>query len=126
MTTAVTPSSAANYGQGSSREHAALAPRCLGLRAVLVKSFARIHLQNLINYGVLPLVFETADDFDRPEQDGEIMIRGVRRALQDGGALKIETGDGGEIAFLNDFSERQREILLAGGIINWRRSGDRA
>ena len=71
-----------NYGQGSSREHAALAPRYLGLRAVLVKSFARIHRQNLTNFGILPLVFADQGDFDRIEQGDELELRDVREGVQ--------------------------------------------
>ena len=71
-----------NYGQGSSREHAALAPRFLGLRAVLVKSFARIHRQNLTNFGILPLVFANGSDFDKIEQGDELELRDVRAGIQ--------------------------------------------
>ncbi len=113
-----------NYGQGSSREHAAAAPRCLGLRAVLVKSFARIHLQNLINYGILPLIFRSPEDFDRLEQDATITIKGIKVAMEDGAALTAQIDGGGEISFQNDFSQRQRDILAVGGTVSWCRSGN--
>ncbi len=112
-----------NYGQGSSREHAAVAPRCLGLRAVLARSFARIHTQNLINYGILPLVIESADDLARLEQGTTVRLRGIRDALRDGTAFAAETGDGAAIRFANGLSARQAEIVLAGGIIGWCRQG---
>ena len=73
-----------NYGQGSSREHAALAPMYLGLKAVLAKSFARIHATNLVNFGILPLLFENEGDYDRVEQGDELEIAGVREAIQQG------------------------------------------
>ena len=73
-----------NYGQGSSREHAALAPRYLGVQVKLVKSFARIHKANLINFGIVPLTFADPDDYDRVEQGAEVVIPGIRAALLDG------------------------------------------
>jgi aconitate hydratase len=112
-----------NYGQGSSREHAAIAPRSLGLRIVLVKSFARIHRQNLINYGVLPLIFENPADYDRLKQDDVLTIRNLRQALENGGVVRLEVQGPGStsISARHDLTPRQVDIVLAGGLINWRR-----
>ena len=112
-----------NYGQGSSREHAAIAPRSLGLRIVLVKSFARIHRQNLINYGVLPLTFAAAADYDRV-QPGDILIAlNLRRALETGApiSLQIQGNNTGAVMTLHELTPRQAAIVLAGGLINRRR-----
>ncbi len=72
-----------NYGQGSSREHAALAPRYLGLKVVLAKDFARIHLQNLINFGILPLTFEDPSDHEKIDEGDVIEFRNIHQAIQD-------------------------------------------
>jgi len=114
-----------NYGQGSSREHAAVAPRYLGLRAVLAKSFARIHLQNLINFGVLPLQYEKADDRDLLERGSTVKLAGVKAALAAGKPLRAEV-DGHKIRLADTFSGKEREILIAGGIINWQEAASRA
>ncbi|MFW6059645.1 MAG: aconitate hydratase [Phycisphaeraceae bacterium] len=107
-----------NYGQGSSREHAALAPRYLGLRAVLARSFARIHWQNLANFGMLPLTFENADDYDRLAQGDELRLRNLREALQRGNVIEVENTTRGEtIRARHDLSERQVRMILAGGLI---------
>src|SRR5205814_8100763 len=79
-----------NYGQGSSREHAALAPRFLGLRVVLAKSFARIHWQNLINFGVLPLVFDDPAEYDRINQGDMLRFSGIREGVKTGHRLDVE------------------------------------
>lgn len=112
-----------NYGQGSSREHAAIAPRSLGLRIVLVKSFARIHRQNLINYGVLPLTFENPADYDRLKEADVLMARDLRHMLENNDAVGLELQGGGsaDIAARHNLTPRQVEIILAGGLINWRR-----
>jgi aconitate hydratase len=108
-----------NYGQGSSREHAALAPRYLGVRAKLAKSFARIHRSNLINYGILPLTFKDPADYDRLKQGDRLKLEGVR-ALVESGAKEIPVKvDGYEIMTLLDASERERHELLAGGLLNF-------
>ncbi|MFQ5948857.1 MAG: aconitate hydratase, partial [Acidimicrobiia bacterium] len=111
-----------NYGQGSSREHAAVAPRFLGLRAVIAKGFARIHWQNLVNFGVLPLTFVDADDYERVEQGDVLVLGGLREAVPAGRALDVANATKGT-AFQaeHDLSERQVEVLLAGGLINWMR-----
>ncbi len=107
-----------NYGQGSSREHAALAPRFLGVRAKLVKSFARIHKDNLIDYGVLPRTFKRPDDYDAIRRGDRIRSPGIRKLLESGAAeIPIEV-EGRTIIALLDISDRQRKILLAGGALN--------
>jgi aconitate hydratase len=109
-----------NYGQGSSREHAALAPMYLGLRAVLAKSFARIHATNLVNFGILPLLFADNADYERVEQGDELEIAGVREAVRQGARVRVRNlTRGGEFAARHDLSPRQVEILLAGGSLNY-------
>ena len=107
-----------NYGQGSSREHAALAPRYLGVRAKIVKSFARIHKANLVNFGIPPLVFADPADYDAIEQGSTITIAGIKDAVAKGETELTVVADGKEIAVRLDVSDRQRRILLAGGILN--------
>jgi aconitate hydratase len=107
-----------NYGQGSSREHAALAPRYLGLRLVLAKSFARIHRQNLANFGVLPMTFEDPADYDALEQGDMLEANGLREAIQAGTSVTIGCGDR-EIRARHDLSAREVEALLAGGMTAW-------
>jgi len=108
-----------NYGQGSSREHAALAPRYLGVRVKIAKSFARIHKANLINFGILPLVFSKSADYESIEQGDKITISRIRKAVA-GGATEIPIdSDGKTIITRLDVSERERMILLAGGILNY-------
>ncbi|MCI0828264.1 MAG: aconitate hydratase [Chloroflexi bacterium] len=108
-----------NYGQGSSREHAAIAPRYLGLRAVIAKSFARIHWQNLINFGILPLTFENPDDWERIDRDDVLSIVDVRETIQRGRRLEVinKTKDHTYLAE-HSMSERQVKIMLAGSLIN--------
>lgn len=109
-----------NYGQGSSREHAALAPRYLGLRMVIAKSFARIHWQNLINFGILALTFEDPKDYDNLDKDQVLLVSELHAALKDNRPLTAEVeGRGIKIRLRHDFSKRQRDILMAGGLINW-------
>ncbi len=115
---AVTVIGGENYGQGSSREHAALAPRYLGVRAVMAKSFARIHMANLCNYGILPLVFANPDDYSFINPGAAIVYREIRRHLA-GGAVEIQVEiDGKKIEVLLQVSERMRRMLLAGGALN--------
>jgi aconitate hydratase len=112
-----------NYGQGSSREHAALAPRYLGVRLKLVKSFARIHLANLINFGILPLTFENPADYDLLNQGQTLELPGVRQLLLDGAErLPLKVGDQ-EIWVKVDLSARQRQLLAVGGALNLAREG---
>lgn len=107
-----------NYGQGSSREHAAIAPRFLGVRAKIVKSFARIHKANLINFGILPLTFVNPGDYDAISPGDTIRFKGVRASLAQGKKeLEIFVGDQ-PIPVRIDVTDRERQILLAGGLIN--------
>jgi aconitate hydratase len=116
-----------NYGQGSSRENAALAPRHLGLRVVLARSFARIHWQNLANFGVLPLTFADPADYDGLAQGDVIRLSGVHDALRSGrrefdASLVADGGGAGRtIPLRHDLSPRQANLLIAGGVINWLR-----
>jgi len=105
-----------NYGQGSSREHAVIAPRYLGLRVVVAKSFARIHWQNLANFGVLALEFANPDDYDQINRDDVLHFTGLRDALRHGRTITAEL-DGREVEFRHRLSERQVSMVLAGGRI---------
>ncbi len=109
-----------NYGQGSSREHAALVPLYLGVKAVIAKSFARIHVANLINFGIIPMTLEDESDYDLISEGAKISIDGFRDAVQSGAKvyLKVE-GKMKKIALDLNFTSRQREILLAGGMLNY-------
>jgi aconitate hydratase len=107
-----------NYGQGSSREHAALAPRYLGLRAVIAKSFARIHWQNLANFGVLALEFADPSDYERIEQGHTVALRSLHSALRDGRKMALEnTTTGRAIPLRHRLSPRQVDMVVAGGLI---------
>ncbi|MBV8349164.1 MAG: aconitate hydratase [Mycolicibacterium sp.] len=107
-----------NYGQGSSREHAAIAPRYLGLRAVIAKSFARIHWQNLANYGVLPLEFENADDYDTIDQDDTLHIAHLRDTVAGKDTLQVDNlTKKSSFAVRHRLSPRQVQDVLAGGLI---------
>ncbi len=109
-----------NYGQGSSREHAALGPQFLGLRAVLAKGCARIHSQNLSNFGVLPLTFVDPADYDGIQTGDVLRLTGVRRALAEGGELAVENVTRQQQFQVRHFmSPRQVQHLLSGGLINW-------
>lgn len=108
-----------NYGQGSSREHAALAPMNLGVVAILAKSFARIHRQNLINFGILPLTFAVEADYERIDQGDRLELPEVREHLEEGRPLVVRNVSKGiETPVRNDLTQRQRGILLAGGLLN--------
>jgi aconitate hydratase len=106
-----------NYGQGSSREHAALAPRYLGLRAVVAKSFARIHWQNLLNFGVLPLEFVSPEDYEKIDMLDEVIISDLPDAL-DEDEFTITINDH-KIKVRHSLSPRQKEVVTLGGLINW-------
>ncbi|MCG1029413.1 aconitate hydratase [Virgibacillus halodenitrificans] len=109
-----------NYGQGSSREHAALAPRYLGLRAVLVKDYARIHWQNLVNFGVLPLQFTNEEDYDKLTEGEVLTFKDVRRKIQEDSTLSATLQKSNkEITVQHKLTNRQKEIILSGGLINW-------
>ena len=114
-----------NYGQGSSREHAALSPLHLGVRTVVAKSFARIHRQNLIGQGILPLTLADEDDYDKARQGDTWKIEGAREAVESGGtelAAKSESGE--EIKLEARLLPRERRVLLAGGMLKYLRSGE--
>jgi aconitate hydratase len=107
-----------NYGQGSSREHAALAPRYLGVRAKIVKSYSRIHRANLFNFGILPLTFADPADYDRVERGVGIVFPGLRRRVEEGDSkIPVEIG-GKTFTVLLEASSRQRGMLLAGSALN--------
>ncbi|MBW3577968.1 MAG: aconitate hydratase [Actinobacteria bacterium] len=109
-----------NYGQGSSREHAALAPRYLGLRLVLTKDYARIHWQNLINFGLLPLTFVDEADHDGIAQGDLLRISGLRKAVATGNDIEVDNvTKGTSFPATHQLSERQVDVLLQGGIIPW-------
>ena len=112
-----------NYGQGSSREHAALAPLYLGVKAVLVKSFARIHRANLINAGILPLTFVNEADYDNISQGDELILPDVRKSISTGKTelTLINKTAGKEIAVLCELSGRTKDIILAGGLLDYTR-----
>jgi aconitate hydratase len=110
-----------NYGQGSSREHAALAPRYLGLRLVIAKSFARIHRKNLVNYGILPLVFDDDSAYDKIKKGDVITVTGLRKQLAENkGLVEVQIQeDNLTIPTRHNLSPHMVEVLLAGGLTNW-------
>ena len=112
----------ANYGQGSSREHAALVPLYLGVKAVITKSFARIHCANLINAGILPLNFKNEADYDKITQGDELSLEGIKTAIvnnQPAVLKNLTTGESYELKY--DLTKRQKDIILAGGLLNYTR-----
>lgn len=108
-----------NYGQGSSREHAALVPLYLGVRAVITKSFARIHVANLINAGIMPLTFKNPEDYEKLHQDDVLRIENVYAGMDSGEMRLIDETTGDNIPLLCSFSERQKAILKAGGLLKY-------
>ena len=112
-----------NYGQGSSREHAALVPMYLGIRCVLAKSFARIHVANLINAGILPLTFADAADYDDLQQDHKIKITGIKASMVSGDFTLTDENTGKVFHANCQLSDRQQAILLAGGLLNYTKEG---
>jgi aconitate hydratase len=107
-----------NYGQGSSREHAALAPMYLGVKAVLAKTYARMHHTNLVNFGILPLVFVKDGDYDSINVDDVLEIPDVRDAVGSGEVTVRNTTQGYEFTARHNLSERQVEVLREGGLLN--------
>lgn len=112
-----------NYGQGSSREHAALVPMYLGIRAVVTKSFARIHVANLINAGILPLTFENEADYDKFTQGDKLTISGIYQGM-DTGFVTMKNEQGAEARLHCNLTQRQKDILLAGGLLEYTREAN--
>lgn len=111
-----------NYGQGSSREHAALAPLYLGIKGVLAKSFARIHAANLVNSGILPMTFDNEADYDTIDQFDELVIEGAPEQIKDGDVVMAKNVTKGLTYKMNiALSDRQKDMMLAGGLINYTR-----
>ena len=112
-----------NYGQGSSREHAALAPLYLGVKAVLVKSFARIHRSNLINAGILPLTFVNESDYEKISLGDDLAIMNVRADIEAGKTqlTVVNKTNGAEIPVLCELTGRTKDIILAGGLLDYTR-----
>ncbi|MDI6730439.1 MAG: aconitate hydratase [Candidatus Altarchaeum sp.] len=108
-----------NYGQGSSREHAAIAPRYLGIKAVIAKSFARIHTANLINFGILPLMFENKSDYDRLEQGDIIEISAGIDELRNNNVIMKNLSKNFEISLIHNLSGKDIEIITSGGKLNF-------
>ncbi len=113
----------ANYGQGSSREHAALVPLYLGVKAVITKSFARIHVANLVNAGILPFTFKNEADYDRIDQLDELALEGIRESIKNNTAVILKNKTKGEEYELDTshLSQRQRDMLLCGGLLDYTR-----
>ena len=113
---------AENYAQGSSREHAAIAPKYLGQIAVIAKSYARIAWQNLVNFGILPLEFENNEDYEKFEQGDTIKLSNLREAVKNKETIEVqivkENGDQISVPTKHSMSDRQIRVLLKGGIIN--------
>jgi len=109
-----------NYAQGSSREHAAIAPRYLGQLAVLARSYARIGWQNLANFGIVPLEFADPADYEGVDQGDELEVEGLREALENGGEIVLHNRTKGtEIPTKHSLSQRQIELILDGGVVNF-------
>ena len=108
-----------NYGQGSSREHAALVPLYLGVRVVITKSFARIHIANLINAGIMPLTFKNPDDYDNLNQGDTLSIDGVFDGMDSGEMTLINETTGDKIPLICSYTQRQKDILKAGGLLSY-------
>lgn len=113
-----------NYGQGSSREHAALAPLYLGIRAVVAKSFARIHAANLINAGIMPLTFKDPADYDRISQGDSLRITGVHEGMDKGRMILEDISDGNRYELECSFTERQKAMLKAGGLLEYTKNAE--
>jgi len=111
-----------NYGQGSSREHAALAPRHLGVRAVMAKSFARIHRANLVNFGILPLMFDNPADYDKIELGAAVSMN--TQSLEPGGVMDVTIAGTGTVKVKNDLTNEECNIIRAGGLLNY--AGEKA
>ena len=109
-----------NYGQGSSREHAALAPLQLGIKGVIAKSFARIHMANLINAGILPLIFDCEVDYNKIDLNDELIIENAKEQLKNGNTVIIKNKPKNiSIKLITQLTKRHTEIILAGGLLNY-------
>ena len=114
-----------NYGQGSSREHAALAPLYLGVKAVITKSFARIHMANLINAGIIPMTFANEADYDRIDANDELTIPNVAEQIKNSDVIKVtNVTKGFDFECSVSFSDRQKEMLYAGGLLNYTKNNN--
>ena len=113
-----------NYGQGSSREHAALVPMYLGVRAVITKSFARIHIANLINSGIMPLTFKNADDYDKLNQGDKLTLTNVFSGMDKGEIILKNETTGEEFVLCCNFTERQKGILKSGSLLQYTKDGE--
>ena len=113
-----------NYGQGSSREHAALVPMYLGVRAVITKSFARIHVANLINAGIMPLTFKNTDDYNKLNQGDKLTLTDVFDGMDKGEITLTDETTGESFALSCAFTERQKAILKAGGLLEYTKNGE--
>jgi aconitate hydratase len=112
-----------NYGQGSSREHAAIAPMFLGIQAVLVRSFARIHRSNLINFGILPLQFERPEDYERVENGDVVRINGILETIGSSQHYAVENVTRGyAFAVISILNEREQEVIRQGGLLAYTRA----
>jgi aconitate hydratase len=115
-----------SYGQGSSREHAALCPMYMGTKAVIAKSFERIHTANLINFGIIPLTFKNESDYSKVDQGDNIEIPDIKKSIKNGGTLKVKNKTKGiEFEVNYNLSDRQREIVLAGGTLAYMKEKSR-
>ncbi|MBQ6848317.1 MAG: aconitate hydratase, partial [Clostridia bacterium] len=112
-----------NYGQGSSREHAALVPMYLGVRAVITKSFARIHVANLINAGIMPLTFKNPEDYDKLTEGDKLTLSGVFEGMEKGEIILTDETTNEKFALTCNFTERQKAILKAGGLLSYTKKG---
>ena len=108
-----------NYGQGSSREHAALAPMYLGIKAVIARSFARIHYANLVNFGIMPLVFANETDYEMVSQGDTIEIKDIKAQIKSGNTVQAKAGSGKELVLRHSLTPRQVDIIIAGGLLNY-------
>jgi aconitate hydratase len=113
-----------NYGQGSSREHAAIAPMYLGIHAVIAKSYARIHRSNLINFGILPLKFSKSEDYEKIEKGDRLLLEGIKRTLKENQYYKIyNVTKHYSFEVSSDFNEREKDIILSGGLLPYTKKG---
>jgi len=112
-----------NYGQGSSREHAALVPMYLGIRCVIAKSFARIHVANLINAGILPLTLANPDDYEILAQSDTLRLSNIKAGMAAGKITVVNETTGKTATTLCNLSDRQQKILLCGGLLNYTKEG---